>query len=575
VIEKIYSDLPSFTDINLHSGLNILLADTTDESTKKDTRNGLGKTTFIEIINFLLGGKCASTSVFKLNEFINYYFCMDLSIQNSKISVKRRGKNHNKVNITCEQDSKVFLLLGKTEAEITLTEWNNYLGKLLFNLDEDTNSINYRSIFPYFIRKSSSGGFLDAEKYHNHQKILDTQIYLTYLLGLEYELAIEQKLLEKKKSEIKSYKSVLDTELYKEINTGGTNLASEVTILTEKANTMMNELEKFQVHPQYKVIEIEATQLTKKISKISNENFLDRQILENLLESAIDNEETSKIDIQDLYNEVQVKLPDAIVKSYEESKIFHDVLIQNRKKYLDSEIEKYKKNISMRENEIEGFSMEQSKLMEILSTYGALEQFTNLQSRLNDLVTKIDYYKKQSKILSDIQTKQAELTIEEQKLIIEVNKSLSGHEAIKSKAILLVEETSKVLYETAAHLIIGQADNGRYDIKINSRNQKSSGINSMLIFCFDMMLVQMQKYLGRNQDFLIHDSSLYDPVDERQIEEALKFAKNQANESDFQYIITMNSDDLPEGIKDEISENILEKILTDSDESGSLMGIFY
>lgn len=54
MIEKIYSTLDTFEEIKLHKGLNILLADITKKSTDKDTRNGLGKTTFIEIIHFYL-----------------------------------------------------------------------------------------------------------------------------------------------------------------------------------------------------------------------------------------------------------------------------------------------------------------------------------------------------------------------------------------------------------------------------------------------------------------------------------------------------------------------------------------
>lgn len=54
MIRKIYSTLSTFNTIELHEGLNILLADITQRSTVKDTRNGLGKTTFIEIIHFYM-----------------------------------------------------------------------------------------------------------------------------------------------------------------------------------------------------------------------------------------------------------------------------------------------------------------------------------------------------------------------------------------------------------------------------------------------------------------------------------------------------------------------------------------
>ncbi|WP_245685129.1 DUF2326 domain-containing protein [Streptomyces exfoliatus] len=45
----------------------------------------------------------------------------------------------------------------------------------------------------------------------------------------------------------------------------------------------------------------------------------------------------------------------------------------------------------------------------------------------------------------------------------------------------------------------------------------SRGIASMVIFCFDRTLAVLAHRHGRGPDFLIHDSHLYDGVDERQI----------------------------------------------------------
>lgn len=39
----------------------------------------------------------------------------------------------------------------------------------------------------------------------------------------------------------------------------------------------------------------------------------------------------------------------------------------------------------------------------------------------------------------------------------------------------------------------------------------------MVIFCFDLTLAVLAHRHGRGPDFLIHDSHLYDGVDERQI----------------------------------------------------------
>ena len=55
MIHSVTADRPSFKTVEFKPGFNVVLAERTKESTKKDSRNGLGKSTLIEIIHFCLG----------------------------------------------------------------------------------------------------------------------------------------------------------------------------------------------------------------------------------------------------------------------------------------------------------------------------------------------------------------------------------------------------------------------------------------------------------------------------------------------------------------------------------------
>jgi uncharacterized protein YydD (DUF2326 family) len=94
--------------------------------------------------------------------------------------------------------------------------------------------------------------------------------------------------------------------------------------------------------------------------------------------------------------------------------------------------------------------------------------------------------------------------------------------------------------------------------------------------CFDLMLTEMNIRRGRGPGFLIHDSHLFDGVDERQVAKALQLGAERAEAAGFQYIVTMNSDALPkDGFKRgfDIASHLMDAKLTDATDTGGLFGL--
>lgn len=105
--------------------------------------------------------------------------------------------------------------------------------------------------------------------------------------------------------------------------------------------------------------------------------------------------------------------------------------------------------------------------------------------------------------------------------------------------------------------------------------ERSKGITNMQIFCFDLMLMEICVRHGRSPGFLIHDSHLFDGVDERQIAKALEIGAKRAESLGFQYIVTLNSDAVPtEGFSNgfDLTKHFLGTKLTDATETGGLFG---
>jgi uncharacterized protein YydD (DUF2326 family) len=97
----------------------------------------------------------------------------------------------------------------------------------------------------------------------------------------------------------------------------------------------------------------------------------------------------------------------------------------------------------------------------------------------------------------------------------------------------------------------------------------------MKVFCFDLMLAQLWAEKPFSPGFLIHDSNIYDGVDERQRAKALQRAARESQRHDFQYICCLNSDAVPTSDFDK-EFNLdphIRLVLTDATEDGGLLGM--
>jgi len=91
VIYHIYSNLPSFKNLEFHSGLNVLLADREITATDLQTRNRAGKSSLIHIIHFLMGATAYKDSIFRSDALKQWNFGIDFDLMDQHISIERSG----------------------------------------------------------------------------------------------------------------------------------------------------------------------------------------------------------------------------------------------------------------------------------------------------------------------------------------------------------------------------------------------------------------------------------------------------------------------------------------------------
>jgi len=582
MIKRVRSDHPSFQTVEFKEGFNVIVADRAKVSTEKDSRNGLGKTTLIEIIHFCLGSNLRKGDVLISKELKDWTFILDITLDGKEYTVYRSISNPNKVKVegdfsnwpikpNFDNNEKAYFM--------NINEWKKLLGYLMFDLPfeiyEKKYTPSFRSLISYFARKGV-GAFQDPFKHFPQQKAWDIQVNNAYLLGLNWEYVTELQLLNDRERALQELKkAAIEGLLSDYIGTLG-ELESTKIRLESEIRELEEQLNSFKVHPQYIIIEKEANELTKRIHEITNKMIITKKILNQYQQSLKAEKDVPIEAVEKVYREVGLWFPEKLKKRLEEVKKFHEQIILNRRAYLENEIIKLKRKIEYYKNEIKKLSDSRAKLFEILKTHKALEEYRKLNEKLielkqqlKDIANRIDNLKKFETGLNDLKIKRLEL-------IQKMRQDFEERRYIVEKAIKLFNKNSEFLYSEPGILSIDITENG-YKFKVEIKRARSQGVGYMKVFCYDLMLIQLRSHKKDKPGFLIHDSTIFDGVDERQIARAMELAVIEAKEKGFQYICAINSDKIPyhEFSKEfkKIFEHSIRLRLRDDTPEGSLLGI--
>ena len=98
-------------------------------------------------------------------------------------------------------------------------------------------------------------------------------------------------------------------------------------------------------------IEIEANNITQKMTELANENVIDTASISDYEKSLQTEAPPTFDDLEQVYNEIGIVIPDLVKKRYEEVHSFHLSVVKNRKNYIESELQAAKRRIQLREQE--------------------------------------------------------------------------------------------------------------------------------------------------------------------------------------------------------------------------------
>ena len=581
MIRELKSDLQSFKTLTFGPGLNVILADKSPEATDLQSRNGAGKTSLVELVHFLFGADAKPRSIFRSEALSGWTFSASVDIGERTCSISRSGKRSNRVQI--DGDIGSWPVAGQHELlnsshQCTNDQWKDALGALWFGLPADTAADRFRptfrSLFSFVARRQESGGFQQPMQHSTMQQRWDRQATVCYLIGLDSTLPGRfQELHNQEKLAKDLRKAATSGELGRYFGRAA-ELRTQLTLADARADRLRKQLDEFQVVSEYRELEREASEITGQINELNVENIVDQDLIRELRGSLATEDAPANQDLTKLYDEVGIVLPDLPRRRIEEVERFHRTVVENRRSHLGSEITSAEQRIVARDRRKEGLDTRRAQIMSLLRSGGALEHYTGLREELGRAEAESEMLKTRLETAERFESTRTELNMERARLVKALQDDIHERDDIVRDAILSFEELSRSLYERAGSLTIADTPGGpQFEVHISG--ERSKGITNMQIFCFDLMLTRIGTQRGRWPGFLIHDSHLFDGVDERQVAKALQLGAKRADEDGFQYIVTMNSDSVPtEGFTGgfELQDHVVPTRLTDATETGGLFG---
>ena len=582
MIRQLTSDLGSFKTLTFGPGLNVILADKSEGATDLQSRNGAGKTSFVELVHFLFGADAKPQSIFRSEALNDWTFSASLDVGGKTCSASRSGKKPSRVYIdgdVTDWPINRHQELFPVQHELSNEQWKNALGVLWFGLPSDGNSAekfkpSFRSLFSFVARRQESGGFQSPMQHSTRQQPWDQQATICYLIDLDWSIPGSFQELREREKAAKELRNAVSSGKLGGYLGKAAELRTQLTVAEAHTDRLREQLDAFQVVPEYKELEREASEITGEINGLNVENVVDKELVRELQASLAVEEVPHVRDLEKLYAEAAIILPDLPRRRIKDVERFHRTIIENRRSHLGAEVQSAEDRIVERDRLKTRLDGRRRQIMNLLKTGGALEHYTVLREELGRSEAESEMLKSRLETAERFESTKTELDMERTRLVTALRNDIHERGDIVREAILRFEELSRSLYESAGSLTIADTPNGpKFEVHI--AGERSKGITNMQIFCFDFMLTEICAGRKRWPGFLIHDSHLFDGVDERQVAKALQLGAQRADAGGFQYIVTMNSDSVPrEGFTREfkLEDYLVKTRLTDATDTGGLFG---
>lgn len=563
MLSRMYSEHPSFKDAEFRPGLNIAVARRTREGQALDSTNAVGKTSFIKVLDFLLGGDARPNHVVRRPELSDYDYNLDLVAAGKNHQISRRGS---------DPPNPTFDGVG-----VKVSQLREELGRDLFGLTGAPGEPSFRSLIAFYVRDVASGAFENPIETHRKQSIASTQSQLAYLFGLDLDLVAESAQLAESEKNLRELRRAARDPVMGLTVGRPASLDAQIATAEQESRALSGQLENFVVVDRYAEHRRRADELSARIRRLNDDMVLTEKYIRELDDAMTQEADTQPdhIYLGSVYEQVGVTLGEAVTRRFEEVEQFHESVVRNRRLYLETERADQVEMLAGLRRELDSLDAERSRVMALLQAGGALETFQELQRQVGEVDGRLAELRQRRDVAERWENTSRHFGLRSAELSVRFGTEIEERRELRSQVAELFASFAYKLYgsQRPASLTI-DSDKNSYTFIPTIGGDRSEGVRSLALFCFDLTLSVVAHRNGRGPDFLVHDSHLYDSVETRQVASALSIAQETAAAEGMQYIVALNSDVLDLALYENPGLEYNQCVtMTDEYEEGGLFGV--
>jgi len=580
-LSQLYAN-KNFKKIVFNDGLNLVVARVTKALDAGKDSHCLGKTTLIEVLDFMLLSRNEKENLFAKhkNKFSNYEFYLEILLNTGKyLTIKRTVQNANKIAFK-QTDVKSDLINNQKwdHAAVAFDQAKKLLNEYL-SFDVLTTDWTYRKSVSYFLRSQKDySDVCQLDKFKGKHK--DWKPFVFNLLGFNSRLLKEkyeeEERLGKLNTDIQNAKKDFSVDP-KDID----KIRGAIYLKNEEKRELQEKVDRFNFYQQERNLNRELVEdIEQRIAVLNTSEYNLNYTLEKTRQSLSQNMTFDIEQLKQLYEEAGIYFTEQIVKDYKALENFNRKITAERNKYLHEKIESLSNELIKVRASLFEYDQKRSDVLSVLQDKDSFRKFKTFQGELSkiegELLRLEDKLKGVDKItgyMNDKSDVQRNLETITKKIKTQI---LKGNE-IYSDIRKLYGNIFKCIVNTPVIVFIEQNKLGNIEFRTDVTQDNEIDITAegqgntyrkMLCVTFDLSV--LGAYSRRSFYRFVYHDGVYEGLDNRIKTNFIELVRRFCSEYNIQYIFSAIEHDIPPNMLAGFSEEEICLKLDDSGDNGKL-----